>query len=158
MFEWIFQIGKKFEGKWKGKGFIFIKKCNKKIIKKCIYTKLIIKKIDDFSYQIFIRNLIEKNYTGVELLGYINKETGILEFQNLHGSSQFYFDCGYLINSYNTYKKDCFTTGTIKLIIDEQPKPCPSIFSSLTSSSSTSYPMISSTSISSCECKKKHIK
>lgn len=71
MFDWFFQIEKKFEGKWKGKGTIINKDSNNKLTKKCILTKLIIKKINNFSYKVYIKNLIEKNYTNLELIGFI---------------------------------------------------------------------------------------
>jgi hypothetical protein len=128
MFDWFYQIDKKFEGKWKGKGTIIDKECHNKITKKCVLTKLIIKKINEFSFQVYIKNLIDKNYTNLELVGFLNKDTGVLEFQNTHGVSQFYFNNGFLINSYNTNKNKHITTCTIKLIKDKpkpKPKPCP---------------------------------
>ena len=136
MFDWFFQIDKKFEGKWKGKGTIINKDSNNKLTKKCILTKLIIKKINNFSYKVYIRNLIDKNYTNLELIGFINKDTGVLEFQNSSGISQFYFYDGFLINSFNKNKIKHLTTCTIKLIKDK-PKPCSSSSSSSCSSSSS---------------------
>lgn len=140
MFDWFFHCKKKFEGKWKGKGYIISKKHENKIIKKMILTKLFISKIDNFSYKIFIRNKIDKEYSNIELLGFINKETNVLEFQNSNGISQFYFDNKYLINSFNTNKNKQISTCTIKLVPDI--KVC-------TSSSSSS---------SSSKCHKKHHK
>ena len=137
MFDWFFQIEKKFEGKWKGKGTIINKDSNNKLTKKCILTKLIIKKINNFSYKVYIKNLIEKNYTNLELIGFINKDTGILEFQNSSGISQFYFYEGFLINSFNKNKFNYLTTCTIKLLKDKpKPKPCSSSSSSSSSSKS----------------------
>ena len=34
MFDWIYDCDRKYEGKWKGKGYINIKNCDNKIIKK----------------------------------------------------------------------------------------------------------------------------
>jgi len=148
MFDWFFQIDKKFEGKWKGKGTIINKDTNNKLTKKCILTKLVIKKINDFSYKVYIRNLIDKKYTNLELIGFINKDTGILEFQNSSGISQFYFYDGFLINSFNKNKLKYLTTCTIKLMKDKpKPKPCSSSSSSSCSSS------CSSSSSSSCSSK-----
>ena len=101
---WIFfnsKNDKNFEGKWKGKGHIIIKNNNEKLVKQKVLTKLIIKKINNFSFRVFIRNFINNKYSNLELLGFINKETNVLEFQNLFGTSQFYFDNKYLINSFN---------------------------------------------------------
>lgn len=147
MFDWFFHCEKKFEGKWKGKGLIISKVCENKIIKKIILTKLFISKIDNFSYKVFIRNKIDNEYSNIELLGFINNETNVLEFQNSSGISQFYFDNKYLINSFNTNKNKHISTCTIKLVPDE--KHC-------TSSSSSSSS--SSTSSSTSKCHKKHHK
>lgn len=135
MFNWFFQIDKKFEGKWKGKGTIINKDSHNKITKKCILSKLIIKKINEFSYKVYIKNLIEKNFTNLELIGFLNKDTQVLEFNNLSGISQFYFYDGFLIYSYNTNKNNFITTCTIKLVRDKpKHKPCSSS-SSCTSNS-----------------------
>jgi len=134
---------KKFEGKWKGKGHIITKDCNKKFIKKKILTKLIIKKIKNNSYQIWIRNKIDEKYSNIELLGFINKETNILECQNAFGISQFYFSNFCFINSFNKNKNKHLSTCTIKLNPDI--KHC---------SSSSSSSCFSSCS-SSCKCYKK---
>jgi hypothetical protein len=119
MLNWIFQNKKKkmnFVGKWKGKGFVIIKNCDNKIIKKNILTKLFIRQINNFSYQVYIRNLIDDYYYNNEFLGFINKKTEILEFHNSIGLSQFYFNNKYLINSFSTNKYNNLSTGTIKLI------------------------------------------
>ena len=137
----LFHCEKSFEGKWKGKGYIISKNCENKIEKKLILTKLLICKINNFSYKVFIINKIGKEYSKIELLGFINKETKILEFQNRSGISQFYFDNKYLINSFNTNKNKHKSTCTIKLIKD---KPKPKSCSSSSSSSSCS------------KCHKKH--
>ena len=156
MFDWFFHCEKKFEGKWKGKGFIISKVCEKKIMKKMILTKLFIKKIDNFSYKVYIRNKIDNEYTNVELIGFINRETNVLEFQNSSGISQFYFDNKYLINSFNTNKNKCISTGTIKLVPDIKHCSSSSSNSSCSSCSSGSYgSSSSSSSSSSSKCKKK---
>ena len=151
MFCWFFQINKKFEGKWKGKGTIINKVCNDKITKKIILTKLIIKKIDNYSYHVYIRNQIDKKYTNLELIGFINKNTKILEFQNSSGISQFYFNNGLLIYSYNKNKNKCLTTCTIKLVRD-YPKLCSSSKTkSKTKSKSLSKTKSKTKSKSSCD-------
>lgn len=148
MFDWFFHCGNKFDGKWKGKGFIISKEHENKIVKKIIFTKLFISKIDNFSYKIFIRNKIDNKYSNLELLGFINKETNVLEFQNSSGISQFYFDNKYLINSFNTNRDKHISTCTIKLVQDI--KHC--------STSSNSSSSSSSSSSSKChkKCHKKH--
>lgn len=147
MFDWFFhcekKFEKKFEGKWKGKGLIISKVCENKIEKKMILTKLFISKIDNLSYKVLIRNKIGNEYSNLELLGFINKETNVLEFQNSSGISQFYFDNKYLINSFNTNKNKHISTCTIKLVPDI--KHCSSSSSSSCSSSSS-------------KCHKKHHK
>ena len=61
------------EKKWKGKCFIISKDNENKIIKKIIFTKLFIIRINDFSYKIIIKNLICEEYSNIELLGFVNK-------------------------------------------------------------------------------------
>jgi len=148
---WIFFNSKNFEGKWKGKGYILIKNNNEKLIKQKVLTKLIIKKINNFSFRVFIRNFINNEYSNLELLGFLNKQTNVLEFQNLFGTSQFYFDDKHLINSFNENKNNNISTGTIKLIPDKKHKKCKSYTSSSVSSfSSSSSSSFSTSSNSSC--------
>ena len=139
-----------YEGKWIGKGVKITKKCDKKIISKKIAEMVEIKKINDYTFEIKILSKCDNKK--VDLLGFINKETGILEavYPNEEGLTngiiQFYFHGGILISSDSKNTLDGLESSTIKLIPYRKPcKPCKSSSSSSSSSCSSS-----SSSSSSC--------
>lgn len=122
MFDFFLKCEKKFEGKWKGRG-ILIEENNNKIIHKKILSKIYIKKINNHTYKITMKLLINDNIMDIELLGFINKSTKNLEFTTRSGTSQFYFDKKHLINSFNNLNSLCEflfddkkSSGTIKFV------------------------------------------
>ena len=154
--DFIVNLLNRFEGNWYGKGVI-ISNTNGKITSEKVLNKVHIKKINEFTYDVRILALVGKTKSEIKLLGFVNKETNILEIaannqRVLNGQSQYYFNNGCLINSFSVIDSEVLKSGTVKL--HPYKKPCPPKPSSSSSSSSTSS---SSSSSSTCH-KRPHCK
>lgn len=115
-----------YDGKWIGKGRRIITDSSGKITAQKITNITEIKKIDDFTF--FIKITFDNNLGNINLLAFINKETGILESTNpigntSNGINQIYFNDIYLIHSSSTNTSNGLETTTIKL--KPYKKPCP---------------------------------
>ena len=145
IFDFLLNFLTRFEGQWCGKGVIVSNNCGR-ITSEPVLNKVTIRKINEYTFNVTIRALERKNKSIITLLGYLNKETGILELANnnsgvLNGQSQYYFHDRYLINSFSVIDKGVLKSGTIKLHPYKKPcppKPCPPKSSSSSSSSSSS--------------------
>jgi len=144
-------IFKIYNGEWKGKGLITTQDLlNLKIKTKKTYKYVKIEKINNYTFSICIKTKCGDKITVENFLGFINKETGIIEtmypnsincdlnFNNNIGINQFYFNNGYLMYSFSINKNEKLISGTIKLFPDNcKPKICSSSSSSSSSNSNS---------------------
>ena len=135
-----------YNGKWYGKGIRIIKDLEGKITYEKIKNITEIKKVDEFTYSILIKN--KKLSENINLLAFINKESNFLESVNpnkdiSNGINQFYFYEFNLIHSSSINTKRGLETTTIKLI--PYNKSCLDKLSSSSNSSSSLSSIHSST-------------